>query len=129
LGNDKEYRPILVRHKLYYSGKRKFYILFVETFDRRFVGRRQTSLLLTTLITASRLRFTYFEDWAKTTTKTFGNDTPLDMFGDSIKQLRYNLEWIEHEAIDHGLNDRNALVEAFGEAGASFFQRLNQQWQ
>jgi len=128
LGNGKVYRPILVRHKLYYSGKRKFYILFVETFDRRFVGRRQTSLLLTTLIMASRLRFTYFEDWEKTTTKTFGSAIPLPMFGDSIKQLRYNLEWMEHEAVDHGLNDRHALVEAFGEDLRARIERFYDDW-
>ena len=29
------YRPILARHKLYYDGSRKFYVLFVETISRR----------------------------------------------------------------------------------------------
>jgi hypothetical protein len=128
LGNGKVYRPILVRHKLYYSGKRKFYILFVETFDRRFVGRRQISLLLATLIMASRLRFTYFEDWEKTTTKIFGAEIPLRVFGDSIKQLLYNLEWMEHEAVDHGLNDRHALVEAFGEDLRARIERFYSDW-
>jgi hypothetical protein len=46
-------RAILTRHKLYMNGRRRFYVLLVETF-RRFVGDRQTSLLLIALTLASR---------------------------------------------------------------------------
>ena len=43
------YRAILTRHKLYKNGKRRFYVLLVDTFDRRFIGDRYTSLLLISL--------------------------------------------------------------------------------
>ena len=40
-GQDRRiYRAVLNHHKLYKNGKRRFYILLVETFDRRFVGIR-----------------------------------------------------------------------------------------
>jgi len=38
----------------------------VETFDRRFIGDRQTSMLLIALTLASRWRFTFFERWHET---------------------------------------------------------------
>jgi len=60
------YRAILTRHKLYKNDKRRFYVLLVETFDRRFIGDRQTSMLLIALTLASRGRFTFFERWHET---------------------------------------------------------------
>ena len=61
--NRKVYRPILERHELFVNGDRRFYMLFLKTLDRRFVGSQRTSVLLTGLILASRWRFTYFENW------------------------------------------------------------------
>jgi hypothetical protein len=78
--NGKVYRPILVRHKLYINGDRRFYLLFVETIDRRFVGSPRSSLLLTALILASRWRFSYFEKWSDTIGRIFGKNIPLLSF-------------------------------------------------
>jgi hypothetical protein len=52
------YRAVLTQHKLYKNGKRRFYVMLVETFDRRFIGDPDTSLLLTALMLASRWYFT-----------------------------------------------------------------------
>jgi hypothetical protein len=128
-GNGRVYRPILARHKLYYNGSRKFYILFVETLDRRFVGRRETSLMLAALIMASRLRFTYFENWDDTVEKKFGKNIPLIAFGDSCKQLLYNIEWMENESVDYGLDDSNALVQAFGSDKQARIERFYADWE
>jgi hypothetical protein len=126
--NGRVYRPILARHKLYYNGSRKFYLLFVETLDRRFVGRRQTSLLLAALIMASRLRFTYFENWNDTVDKKFGQNITLAEFGDSCKQLLYNIEWMENESVDYGLDDPDSLVQAFGSDKRARIERFYADW-
>lgn len=60
--NGRVYRPIMVRHQLYVNGDRRFYLLLLETLDRKFAGSKNLSLLLTGLILASRLFFTYLRD-------------------------------------------------------------------
>jgi hypothetical protein len=107
------YRAILTRHKLYKNGKRRFYVLLVETFDRRFVGDRQTSLLLTALTLASRWRFTFFERWHDTL-KQFDANRSDRAFQDACRQLEYNMEWMENEGVELGADDPAAMVEAFG---------------
>jgi hypothetical protein len=127
--NGRIYRPILARHRTYFNGGRKFYILFIETLDRRFVGRRQTSILLAALIMASRLRFTYFENWGDTTEKKFGKQISLAEFRDNSKKLVYNLEWMEHETIEFGLDDLSTVVEAFGEDKRDRIERFYSNWE
>src|SRR5262249_38603326 len=96
-GQDRRiYRSVLTRYKLYKNGKRRFYVLLVETFDRRFVGDPDTSLLLTALMLASRWFFTFFEQW-DVTVKQFGNSRSDAEFLDACKQLEYNMCWIENE--------------------------------
>jgi hypothetical protein len=107
------YRAILTRHKLYKNGKRRFYILLVETFDRKFVGEPQTSLLLTALTLASRWRFTFFERWRDTLKQFDASRSDAD-FRDACRQLEYNMEWIENEGVELGADDLDAMVEAFG---------------
>ena len=88
-GQDRRiYRAVLTRHKLYKNGKRRFYVLLVETFDRRFVGDPDTSLLLTALMLASRFRFTFFERWNETL-KQFASGRSDAEFLDACKQLEY----------------------------------------
>jgi len=104
------YRAILTRHKLYKNGKRRFYVLLVESFDRRFVGDQQTSMLLTALTLASRWRFT-FERWRE----TFRSEDRTDKeFQDECRQFEYNMEWMENEGIELGADDPDVLVSAFG---------------
>ena len=81
------YRAILTRHKLYKNGKRRFYVLLVETFDRKFVGDRQTSMLLTALTLASRWRFTFFERWRETL-KQFDTDRSDKRFSRCLQAAR-----------------------------------------
>ncbi len=107
------YRAILTRHKLYKNGKRRFYVLLVESFDRRFVGEPQSSMLLTALTLASRWRFTFFERWRETLRK-FGEDRTDKEFQDECKQLEYNMEWMENEGVELGADDPDVLVNAFG---------------
>jgi hypothetical protein len=107
------YRAILTRHKLYKNGKRRFYVLLVETFDRRFVGDSQTSMLLTALTLASRWRFTFFERWRETL-KQFDADRSDQDFQDACKQLEYNMEWMENEGIELGADDPAVMIDAFG---------------
>ena len=124
----KIFRPILARHVAYASGTREFSILLVQTLDRRFVGKRETSLLLTALILASRWRFTYFENWEATKNRTFGPDAPLADFQDSCRQLLYNIEWIENEAAQYGTTNAASLVEAFGQDKKARVERFYTDW-
>jgi hypothetical protein len=113
-GQDRRiYRAVLTRHKLYRNGKRRFYVLLAETFDRRFVGDPDTSLLLTALMLASRWRFTFFERWDETL-KQFDSARSDAEFLDACKQLEYNMEWIGNEGVELGANDLDAMVRAFG---------------
>ena len=121
------YRAILTRHKLYKNGKRRFYVLLVETFDRRFVGDRQTSTLLIALTLASRWRFTFFERWHETL-RQFDASRPDKEFQDACRQLEYNMDWMEHEGVELGADDPDAMVEAFGFENKARVQRFYSDW-
>jgi hypothetical protein len=121
------YRAILTRHKLFMNGKRRFFVLLVETFDRRFVGDRQSSLLLIALTLASRWRFTFFERWQETL-RRFDASLSNDTFQDSCRQLEYNMEWMEHEGVELGADDMGAMVEAFGFENKARVERFYSDW-
>ena len=108
------YRPILSRHQLYVNGARKFYLLFVETLNRQFLGRHETSVLLISLVMASRFYFKYFENWDATWTKRFADSVSDADFVSSCRQLRYDIDRMEHEAIEFGVGDPAALIAGFG---------------
>ncbi|WP_413990886.1 toll/interleukin-1 receptor domain-containing protein [Labrys okinawensis] len=130
LGADKKtYRPILVRHQLFYNGSRKFFVIFVETPNRRFAGNERSSLLLTGLILASRWRFIYLENWKFTLESVFGESCPPEVFEDSCKQLLYNIDWIENESVELGASDQDALVAAFGIENKARTERFFTDWQ
>jgi hypothetical protein len=113
-GQDRRiYRAVLTQHKLYKNGKRRFYVMLVETFDRRFIGDPDTSLLLTALMLASRWYFTFFERWNETLKQFDARRSDPD-FLDACKQLEYNMEWIENEGLELGADDLEAMVHAFG---------------
>jgi hypothetical protein len=117
------YRAILTHHKLYKNAKRRFYILLVETFDRRFVGDPDTSLLLTALMLASRWRFTFFERW-QDTLKQFDTSRSDAEFLDACRQLEYNMEWIQNEGVELGADDLDAMVQAFGKEQKARVERF-----
>jgi hypothetical protein len=121
------YRAILTRHKLYKNGKRRFYVLLVETFDRRFVGDPQTSLLLIALTLASRWRFTFFEKWHETL-KKFDSDRSDKDFQDACMQLEHNMDWMENEGVELGADDMASMVEAFGFENKARVERFYYDW-
>jgi hypothetical protein len=127
-GQDRRiYRAILNHHKLYKNGKRRFYILLVETFDRRFVGDPDSSLLLTALMLASRWRFTFFERWSDTLKQFDSSHSDAD-FLDACRQLEYNMEWIENEGVELGADDMDAMVKAFGSQHKARVERFYDQF-
>lgn len=126
--NGRIYRPVMVRHQLYVNGDRKFYLLLLETLDRRFTGSRESSLLLTSLILASRWFFTYFEKWSETQNRMFGNEISDAQFWDSCRQLIYNIDWIEYEAAELGADDEQDLIYAFGLDRQARVQRFFKDW-
>lgn len=126
--NGKVYRPILERHQLFVNGDRRFYLLFVETLDRRFIGSERSSLLLTSLILASRWHFSYFEKWADTQ-RNFGEQIPLQNLADGCKQLLYNMEWIQLEAAQLGADDPRRMIEAFGLGCRARVERFFEDWE
>jgi hypothetical protein len=122
-GQGRIYRAVLTRYKLYKNGKRRFYVLLVETFDRRFVGDTDTSLLLAALMLASRWRFTFFERWNETLEQFGGRHSDAE-FLDACKQLEYNMEWIENEGMELGANNLDAMVRAFGDQQKARVERF-----
>lgn len=127
--NGRVYRPILVRHKLFVNGDRRFYILLIETLDRRFAGAERSSLILTAIILASRLRFTYFEKWSDTANVLFGETTPIQKFADACKQLYYTIQWIELESAEFGITDKSKLCAAFGQENRARVERFFVDWE
>ena len=117
------YRAVLTRYKQYKNGKLRFYVLLVETFDRKFVGDPDTSLLLTAIMLASRWRFTYFERWNQTL-KQFDDQHSDAEFLDACKQLEYNMEWIENEGVELGADNQDAMVHAFGDQQRARVERF-----
>lgn len=115
-GSDgKVYRPILGRHNLYMNGLRTFRVLFVETLNRQFPGDLKTSALLTSLVMASRFYFKYFEHGDAVLTAKFSDQVSDDDFQDNCRQLAYDLDRMEQEAIEYGIGDPKTMVEAFGD--------------
>jgi hypothetical protein len=121
------YRALLTRHKLYRNGMRRFYVLLVETFDRRFVGDRQTSLLLIALTLASRWRFTFFERWSETVKQFDASRSDRD-FQVACRQLEYNMDWMEHEGVELGADDMGAMVDAFGHDNRALVESFYSDW-
>lgn len=111
--NGKVYRALLDRHKMYVNGDGRFYLMFVEAADKKFAGAMQTSLVLSSLILASRWHFIYIESWAKTE-QLFSENASLERFAIACRQLVYNIDAIELEAVELGAMNQQAMVEAFG---------------
>src|SRR5581483_12385855 len=44
------------------------------------------------------------------------------------RQLEYNMEWMEHEGIELGADDMDAMVEAFGYENKARVQRFYSDW-
>jgi len=125
--NGKIWRPILNKHVLYEGGGHKFEIIFVETIPRQFLGAKTTSALLASIIMASRFRFAYFEEL-----DAFNIDFRSDLNGRAVdircRQLIYDVERLEHEAMEFGL-DYSSFIKAFGEENKALAESFTSNWE
>jgi len=107
------YRPLLARQTIYGSGARKFSVIFVRTLPRQFVGDESTSALLIGLILASRFRFTFIEA-AQELMEKLGDDVTDAEFQLACRQIIYDIERMEHESSEFGMNSPDLFQQAFG---------------
>jgi hypothetical protein len=107
------YRPLLARQIIYGSGARKFSVIFVRTLPRKFVGDETTSALLIGLILASRFRFTFIEA-AEQLQESFGDAVADSDFQLACRQLIYDIERMEQESSEFGMNNPDLFQQAFG---------------
>jgi hypothetical protein len=107
------YRPLLARQTIYGSGARKFTVIFVRTLPRKFAGDETTSALLIGLILASRFRFAFVEGAEELMAKLSDRiaDTEFQL---SCRQLIYDIERMEHESSEFGMNSPDLFQQAFG---------------
>jgi len=107
------YRPLLARQTIFGSGARKFSVIFVRTLPRKFVGDETTSALLVGLILASRFRFTFIEA-AQELVERLGDGVTDAEFQLSCRQLLYDIERMEQESSEFGMNNPDLFQQAFG---------------
>jgi hypothetical protein len=108
------YRPLLAKQIIYGSGTRKFSVMFVRTLPRKFVGDGITSALLIGLILASRFRFTFIENQKNLLHTTLGDSVTDGEFELGCRQLIYDVERMEQESSEFGMNRPDLLHQAFG---------------
>jgi hypothetical protein len=125
--NGKIWRPILNRHILYEGGGHTFEIIFVETIPRQFLGAKTTSALLASIIMASRFRFAYFEE-PDASNIDFRNDMNDKVVDIKCRQLIYDVERLEHEAMEFGL-DNSSFLKAFGEENKALAESFISNWE
>ncbi|MGA7261177.1 MAG: toll/interleukin-1 receptor domain-containing protein [Stellaceae bacterium] len=107
------YRPLLARQVIYGNGARKFSVIFVRTLPRKFVGDETTSALLIGLILASRFRFTFIEA-AKEVQGNLGDEVTDAEFQLACRQMIYDIERMEQESSEFGMNNPDIFHQAFG---------------
>src|SRR5260370_23140007 len=107
------YRPLLARQTIYGSGARKFSVIFVRTLPRKFVGDETTSALLVGLILASRFRFTFIEA-APDLMERLADNTTDAHFQLSFRHLLYDIERMEQESREFGMNNPDLFQQSFG---------------
>jgi TIR domain len=108
------YRPLLARQTIFGNGARNFSVIFVRTLPRKFVGDETTSALLIGLILASRFRFRFIEAGDELLQKTFGENVSDAEIQLGCRQLIYDIERMEQESSEFGMNSPDLLHEAFG---------------
>lgn len=107
------YRPLLARQTIFGSGARKFSVIFVRTLPRKFVGDERTSALLIGLILASRFRFTFIEA-AEELMEGLGDGVTDPEFQLACRQILYDIERMEQESSEFGMNNPDLFQQAFG---------------
>jgi hypothetical protein len=108
------YRPLLARQIIYGNGARTFSVIFVRTLPRKFVGDETTSALLIGLILASRFRFVFIESGRELLEKTLRDGMTDAEFQLACRQLLYDIERMEQESSEFGMNSPELLLHIFG---------------
>jgi TIR domain len=121
------YRPLLARQTIYGSGARKFSVIFVRTLPRKFVGDESTSALLVGLILASRFRFTFIEA-AQDLMARLADDVSDAEFQLSCRQLLYDIERMEQESSEFGMNSPDLFQQAFGPENHEIVNAFYEVW-
>jgi hypothetical protein len=121
------YRPLLSRQIIYGSGARKFSVIFVRTLPRKFVGDEKTSALLIGLILASRFRFTFIEA-AKDLQDNLGDNVSEPEFQLTCRQMLYDIERMEQESSEFGLNNPDLFQQAFGPENYEIVNAFYEVW-
>jgi TIR domain len=126
--NDKIYRAVLHHHIRYWNGAHLFGIIFVETLLPQFIGDQNTSLVLLSLLLATRFRSLYFDNFDRTMAK-FADTVSDTEFQGNYWQFLEDLNQIREQAKDQAF-DSKAFIESFGESrkglAESFVQAGNQ---
>jgi hypothetical protein len=122
------YRPLLARQIIYGSGARKFSVMFVRTLPRKFAGDESTSALLVGLILASRFRFTFVEGGRLLLEEILGDKISDSDFQLACRQLIYDIERMEQESSEFGMNSPDLLKDAFGENNHEIVNGFYQSW-
>jgi hypothetical protein len=121
------YRPLLSRQIIYGSGARKFSVIFVRTLPRQFVGDEKTSALLIGLILASRFRFTFIEA-AKDLQDNLGDNVSEPEFQLTCRQMLYDIERMEQESSEFGMNNPELFQQAFGPENYEIVNAFYEVW-
>jgi hypothetical protein len=121
------YRPLLSRQIIYGNGARKFVVIFVRTLPRKFVGDETTSALLIGLILASRFRFTFIEA-AKDLQDNLGDNVSEPEFQLACRQMLYDIERMEQESSEFGMNNPDLFQEAFGPENHEIAKAFYEVW-
>jgi hypothetical protein len=95
---------------------------------RQFLGKQDTSLILAGLILGSRFRFAYLEQGDNQYKSRFEADRRDEDFGVNCRQLRYDIERLEHESAEFGLLDRKAFIAAYGDGNRAFMENICETW-
>jgi hypothetical protein len=117
---------VLARHIRYEGGDNQFEVLFVETIPRQFLGRRITSVLLSSIVIASRLRFAYFEN-REEIVAAFDARVPSLDFQARCRQLLYDIERLQHESVEFGVDETN-FIAAFGDDNKATAEQFVNNW-
>jgi hypothetical protein len=114
--DQKNYRILLVMHKLYGNGNREFVINLVETL-RPIVGEgdRNTTIIAAAIMLASKYRFLFLEQESRyganrVAQLTAGNSTY------AVRQMLKDMDRVHAEGTKEGLGDQTALIKLFGPA-------------
>jgi hypothetical protein len=121
------YRAILVRHQLQWDGTHRFFIVFVATLPRQFLGDQKTSLILAGLVVASRFRFAYLEQPARVA-QLFSDTLSDGEFDGNYRQFQRDLERMRIESTELGLVDATAFIHAFAQSRQGVAESFLNEW-